>query len=171
MVTNARSDELDLTVDRCHALEAEVARLTAQLEAVSAELMDERSHSASLKRVVDRAKDRIREMEQADRRFSDEDLAGGAGGVGDAADGSLDLDTDEDDGVDLSFGKKGRSKGRGVAKAKRRSTKGQKKRRISKRSDENVYVFDDQDETRVAFDEFFTNPDPHLDKVRGFLLD
>lgn len=168
MVTNARSDELDLTVDRCHALEAEVARLTAQLEAVSAELADERSHSASLKRVVDRAKVRIKEMEQLDRRFSEEDLAGTPGSATispqDAA------EPDEDDGVDLSFGKKGRSKGRGVAKAKRRSAKG-KKRRISNRADENVYVFDDHDESRVAFDEFFSNPDPHLDKVRGFLLD
>lgn len=170
MVINARSDELDLTVDRCHALEAEVARLTAQLEAVSAELADERAYSASLKRVVDRAKTRIKEMEQADRGFSDEDLAGAPG----SADPTESADTAEaDDGVDLSFGKKGRSRGRGAAKAKakRRSIKAPKKRRSSNRADENVYVFDDHDETRVAFDEFFTNPDPHLDKVRGFLLD
>lgn len=36
---------------------------------------------------------------------------------------------------------------------------------------DNVYVFDDEDESRVAFDEFFSAPDPHLEKVRGFLLD
>ncbi|MGB5757921.1 MAG: hypothetical protein WBM50_13475 [Acidimicrobiales bacterium] len=35
----------------------------------------------------------------------------------------------------------------------------------------NVYVFDDEDASRVAFDEFFGAHDPHLDKVRGFLLD
>lgn len=37
--------------------------------------------------------------------------------------------------------------------------------------DENMYVFDDEDESRAAFDRFFAAPDPHLDKVRGFLLD
>lgn len=36
---------------------------------------------------------------------------------------------------------------------------------------ENMYVFDDEDASRAAFDEFFATPDPHLDKVRGFLLD
>lgn len=36
---------------------------------------------------------------------------------------------------------------------------------------DNIYVFDDDDETRDAFDAFFAAPDPHLDKVRGFLLD
>ncbi|MGI9598378.1 MAG: hypothetical protein ACR2QK_19595 [Acidimicrobiales bacterium] len=35
----------------------------------------------------------------------------------------------------------------------------------------NQYVFDDEDESRAAFDEFFAAPDPHLEKVRGFLLD
>jgi hypothetical protein len=34
-----------------------------------------------------------------------------------------------------------------------------------------VYVFADDDESTVAFDRFFATPDPHLDKVRGFLLD
>ncbi len=38
-------------------------------------------------------------------------------------------------------------------------------------SDGNVYVFEEQDDFRAAFDEFFTAPDPHLDKVRRFLLD
>ncbi len=36
---------------------------------------------------------------------------------------------------------------------------------------DNVYVFDDEDASRAAFDEFFAAPDPHLEKVRGFLLD
>lgn len=162
MVTNARSDELDLTVDRCHALESEVVQLSAQLEAVTAALEDERTHSASLKRVVDRAKARIKEMEQLDRRFGQDDIAGDTADSGDA---------ELEEGVDLSFGKKGRSKGRTSDKSKRRGAKAKKKRRTSKRSTENVYVFDDHDETRVAFDEFFANPDPHLDKVRGFLLD
>jgi len=35
----------------------------------------------------------------------------------------------------------------------------------------NVYVFGDEDESTDAFDRFFATPDPHLDKVRGFLLD
>lgn len=35
----------------------------------------------------------------------------------------------------------------------------------------NIYVFDDDDDAREAFDAFFGAPDPHLDKVRGFLLD
>ena len=62
-------------------------------------------------------------------------------------------------------------------KAKRRKRKRSKRGRtdtgdgISIESDENVYVFDDEDETRAAFDDFFSTPDPHLDKVRGFLLD
>lgn len=37
------------------------------------------------------------------------------------------------------------------------------------RSD-NVYVFDDGDSVGEAFDEFFAAPDPHLDKIRRFLL-
>jgi hypothetical protein len=37
--------------------------------------------------------------------------------------------------------------------------------------DGNIYVFDDEDASVDAFDEFFAAPDPHLDKVRGFLLD
>lgn len=36
---------------------------------------------------------------------------------------------------------------------------------------DNIYVFDDEDDARDAFDAFFAAPDPHLDKVRGFLLD
>lgn len=36
---------------------------------------------------------------------------------------------------------------------------------------DNIYVFDDDDDARDAFDAFFAAPDPHLDKVRGFLLD
>ncbi len=36
---------------------------------------------------------------------------------------------------------------------------------------ENLYVFDDEDESGAAFDAFFGVNDPHLDKVRGFLLD
>jgi DNA gyrase/topoisomerase IV subunit A len=35
----------------------------------------------------------------------------------------------------------------------------------------NKYVFDDEDAAMTAFDDFFATPDPHLDKVRGFLLD
>lgn len=38
-------------------------------------------------------------------------------------------------------------------------------------NDENIYVFDEEDEVGAAFDDFFSTPDPHLDKVRGFLLD
>ncbi len=38
-------------------------------------------------------------------------------------------------------------------------------------ADRNIYVFEDEDETGLAFDDFFAAPDPHLDKVRGFLLD
>ena len=34
-----------------------------------------------------------------------------------------------------------------------------------------VYVFDDGDQVADDFDRFFASPDPHLDKVRGFLLD
>jgi hypothetical protein len=36
---------------------------------------------------------------------------------------------------------------------------------------DNVYVFAVDDESTDAFDRFFTSPDPHLDKVRRFLLD
>lgn len=39
------------------------------------------------------------------------------------------------------------------------------------RARDNVYVFDDGDDSTDAFDRFFASPDPHLDKVRGFLLD
>ena len=38
-------------------------------------------------------------------------------------------------------------------------------------ADQNLYVFDDEDEIGVAFDAFFTAPDPGLDKIRSFLLD
>ena len=37
--------------------------------------------------------------------------------------------------------------------------------------DVDLYVFDEGDESGAAFDEFFAAPDPHLEKVRGFLLD
>ncbi len=57
------------------------------------------------------------------------------------------------------------------AKRRKRQRKSDKNTRIETVSDENVYVFDDEDEVRVAFDDFFSTPDPHLDKVRGFLLD
>ncbi len=36
---------------------------------------------------------------------------------------------------------------------------------------DNVYVFEDDDASRSAFDDFFSAPDPHLEKVRQFLLD
>lgn len=36
---------------------------------------------------------------------------------------------------------------------------------------DNVYVFGDDDASGAAFDKFFATPDPHQDKVRGFLLD
>lgn len=39
------------------------------------------------------------------------------------------------------------------------------------RDSADLYVFDDEDEAGAAFDEFFATPDPHLEKVRGFLLD
>lgn len=35
----------------------------------------------------------------------------------------------------------------------------------------NKYVFEDDDDSVVAFDEYFSTPDPHLEKLRGFLLD
>ncbi len=35
---------------------------------------------------------------------------------------------------------------------------------------DNVYVFDRNDSVGEAFDAFFAEPDPHLDKVRNFLL-
>ncbi|MEM9653438.1 MAG: hypothetical protein AAGA65_15185 [Actinomycetota bacterium] len=185
---NARSDHLDLTVDRCHALEAEVSELTARLEAVTAELDDERSYSATLKRLVERAKERINELEtdggptgeaeQGGSRFSEADLAGGEPGPAIEAAAAMPevpviAEPAAEPGVDLSF-TKGRSAKRRMAKVRRqaeRAERAEKRRRTSKRSTENVYVFDDQDETRVAFDEFFNEPDPHLDKVRGFLLD
>ena len=150
-------------------------RLTGLLAAVSAELAEERANGATLKRLVDRAKDRIRELEQADRREADGFV------VVDEAAGPDGFDAD---GVDLVFGDRARfateqvevdaaparPKSRRRSKAERLAARAEKKLKAAKQT-ENVYVFDDHDEGRAAFDEFFAKPDPHLDKVRGFLLD
>lgn len=126
-------------------------RLQAELEAVQVELAEERDYSASLRRLVDRAKQRVAELE------------GGA--------------APDEGGVDLSFKPEPTPV---VPVAQEEPTRGRLGRRVRKSRRKggrdrgptgNVYVFDDQDAGRAAFDEFFTSPDPELDKVRGFLLD
>ncbi|MEM7272031.1 MAG: hypothetical protein AAF547_03025 [Actinomycetota bacterium] len=137
------------SADAVQALEAEVARLGAELDAVRAELAEEQDYSASLRRLVDRAKRRLAEAESGDLT----------------------------EGVDLTFGRQVTpavevepTQGRGRRSLRGRKGKGRRKG-AERGSDGNIYVFDDQDATGIAFDEFFANPDPDLDKVRGFLLD
>lgn len=146
-----------MTVDRCHALETEVAALRTQLEAVTAELVEERAYSATLKRLVERAKVRIKELEHGGQRFSEQDLAGQPHPVAPSE--------------DVAGAESARRFARKRRPRRRATDPGEPATDPGEPATENVYVFDDHDEAREAFDEFFSNPDPHLDKVRGWLLD
>ena len=128
---------------------AEVEHLRAELQAVTEALAVERAH----RNILQRAVLRLRAIEEGDEQSTDSnsnpnsDSGKGRGGAN--SNSSADV---------LSL----REKRRRDDKVDEGAPDGQ---------DDSLYVFDDEDASRAAFDEFFATPDPHLDKVRGFLLD
>lgn len=126
---------------------AEVEHLRAELQAVTEALAVERAH----RNILQRAVLRLRAIEEGDEQSTDSNSGSdsGEGRVGANSDSRADV---------LSL----REKRRRDDKVDEGAPDGQ---------DDSLYVFDDEDASRAAFDEFFATPDPHLDKVRGFLLD
>lgn len=127
---------------------AEVEHLRAELEAVSQELEIERAH----RNVLHRAVLRLRSIEDDDSSDADNAILSLDGG-------SASYQNSPTDG--------------GSSNTANRTANNTANRTANNTAEnaQNVYVFDDEDESRDAFDEFFATPDPHLEKVRGFLLD
>lgn len=164
-------------------LRVEVARLTRELE-------EERAQRDVLQRAVGYATARLRALEQLDRRLNQEPT-GGAEIVVEPEDldyrRAYDLVLSNDDGVrvvtrdDVVAGQPVGADGPRpryelpVAASHQPAVTTSHQPAVPSAGPaaaaDNVYVFDDGDESTAAFDAFFATPDPHLDKVRRFLLD
>ncbi len=130
---------------------AEVEHLRAELQAVTEALAVERAH----RNILQRAVLRLRAIEEGDEQSTDSNLDSNSGSDSGGGRGGANSNSSADV---LSL----REKRRRDDKVDEGAPDGQ---------DDSLYVFDDEDASRAAFDEFFATPDPHLDKVRGFLLD